>query len=336
MNTIICWGNECRWRNERHFFPSSPKRLMMTISSLKRSHNQPEYSLVDTTHYCIIKRLLWAHSAILLLKKRWEELQYQQCDLCVVSLRFSHTVVGKTGDYDKCHTTNCITGMNELMWFQVEDKPSSSRHPTTSDCIAIESRYANRIQRTAMEKMIEMQRYPPAGLVIDGDLTDYGHNPQLEEFKVRLNRNPPRIVPSPSYTIHAHKFPLAALHKNVWWISIGEYDVRRSIECIWRDCKMKMMMTVPLNRMSGKSRSEWMTLQTGWMKNFPIPIYPGLGNHDYQNNVNDCALNVCARNMLNWWDSVWAVCYMLYSGSFTSQRTKVYRFSSTPLPIRAH
>lgn len=54
-----------------------------------------------------------------------------------------------------------------------------------------------------MEKMIEMQRYPPAGLVIDGDLTDYGHNPQLEEFKVRLNRNPPRIVPSPSHTIHA-------------------------------------------------------------------------------------------------------------------------------------
>ncbi|GMT06951.1 hypothetical protein PENTCL1PPCAC_29125, partial [Pristionchus entomophagus] len=105
---------------------------------------------------------------------------------------------------------------------QVDDKPSSNRQPTTSDCIAIESRYANRIQRTAMEKLIQSQRYAPAGLVIDGDLTDYGHNPQLEEFKA------------------------------------------------------------------------------GWMKNFPIPIYPGLGNHDYQNNVNDCALNVCARNMLNW------------------------------------
>ncbi|GMT35765.1 hypothetical protein PFISCL1PPCAC_27062 [Pristionchus fissidentatus] len=108
---------------------------------------------------------------------------------------------------------------------QESDKPASSnaRHPTTADCIAIESRYANRIQRTAMESLIGSQRYPPAGLVIDGDLTDFGHNPQLEEFK------------------------------------------------------------------------------TGWMKNFPIPIFPGLGNHDYQNNINDCALNICARTMLNWY-----------------------------------
>lgn len=31
-----------------------------------------------------------------------------------------------------------------------------------------------------------------------------------------------------------------------------------------------------------------------------MPIYPGLGNHDYQNNIGDCVANLCADRMLSW------------------------------------
>jgi hypothetical protein len=31
-----------------------------------------------------------------------------------------------------------------------------------------------------------------------------------------------------------------------------------------------------------------------------VPILVGLGNHDYENNVNDCVGNVCAERMLRW------------------------------------
>ena len=30
------------------------------------------------------------------------------------------------------------------------------------------------------------------------------------------------------------------------------------------------------------------------------PVYLGLGNHDYENNVNDCADNSCARRSVYW------------------------------------
>ncbi|KHJ99806.1 hypothetical protein OESDEN_00207 [Oesophagostomum dentatum] len=63
-------------------------------------------------------------------------------------------------------------------------------------------------------------RYPPSALIIDGDLTDFGHIEQHKEF------------------------------------------------------------------------------QNGWMISFPLPILAGLGNHDYENNVNDCAFNFCAHTML--------------------------------------
>ncbi|KIH69367.1 hypothetical protein ANCDUO_00285 [Ancylostoma duodenale] len=65
-------------------------------------------------------------------------------------------------------------------------------------------------------------RYPPSALIIDGDLTDFGHIEQHKEF------------------------------------------------------------------------------QNGWMTSFPVPIFAGLGNHDYENNINDCAFNFCAHTMLTW------------------------------------
>ncbi|ARV57528.1 hypothetical protein BZZ01_01755 [Nostocales cyanobacterium HT-58-2] len=35
-------------------------------------------------------------------------------------------------------------------------------------------------------------------------------------------------------------------------------------------------------------------------KNLSVPIYPGLGNHDYANNVNDCFANNCAIRMVEY------------------------------------
>uniref|UniRef100_A0A1I7WYN1 BTB domain-containing protein n=1 Tax=Heterorhabditis bacteriophora TaxID=37862 RepID=A0A1I7WYN1_HETBA len=97
-------------------------------------------------------------------------------------------------------------------------------------CIKLESRYANRVQRQrdcervkAVTRLISKMRYPPSALIIDGDLTDFGHNDEHKEF------------------------------------------------------------------------------QAGWMKSFPVPILAGLGNHDYENNINDCAFNFCAHTMLTWY-----------------------------------
>uniref|UniRef100_A0A0K0CZH1 Metallophos domain-containing protein n=1 Tax=Angiostrongylus cantonensis TaxID=6313 RepID=A0A0K0CZH1_ANGCA len=89
-------------------------------------------------------------------------------------------------------------------------------------CVKIESRYANRVQRQALDRLISRMRYPPSALIIDGDLTDFGHLEQYKEF------------------------------------------------------------------------------QTGWMRSFGVPILIGLGNHDYENNVNDCAFNFCAHTMMTW------------------------------------
>lgn len=33
--------------------------------------------------------------------------------------------------------------------------------------------------------------------------------------------------------------------------------------------------------------------QSVWRKNFVIPMLLGLGNHDYENNLNDCWMNRC-------------------------------------------
>lgn len=70
--------------------------------------------------------------------------------------------------------------------------------------------------------MIDRMKYPPSALIINGDLTDFGHVDQHKEF------------------------------------------------------------------------------QDGWMTSFAVPIFAGLGNHDYENNINDCAFNFCAHTMLTW------------------------------------
>uniref|UniRef100_A0A0N5AF62 Metallophos domain-containing protein n=1 Tax=Syphacia muris TaxID=451379 RepID=A0A0N5AF62_9BILA len=53
-----------------------------------------------------------------------------------------------------------------------------------------------------------------------------------------------------------------------------------------------------------------------WL-HFPIQLLPGLGNHDYENNIDDCFLNNCANRMLkdnsSYVDS--------YNGSFSYTKT---------------
>eukprot|EP00081_Caenorhabditis_elegans_P002948 NP_001033532.1 Uncharacterized protein CELE_C41G11.1 [Caenorhabditis elegans] len=111
---------------------------------------------------------------------------------------------------------------NELEFLpgvEVNETVRQGKESTTT----LESRFANRVQRQALDALIGSMDYKPAALIINGDLTDFGHLHQLHEFR------------------------------KVW------YD------------------------------------------NFPIPLLLGLGNHDYDNNVNDCVLNFCAHTMLSWY-----------------------------------
>ncbi|CAJ0946924.1 unnamed protein product, partial [Mesorhabditis belari] len=131
----------------------------------------------------------------------------------------------------KCETTNveCKTASRYcrmLNRLDINLRPVYPYNETwrkgRDDCTKIESRFANRVQRIAMEKLIKEFPYEPAALIIDGDLTDFGHMYQFNEF------------------------------------------------------------------------------MSGWMTSFPIPILPGLGNHDCDNNVDDCVFNFCAHTMMNW------------------------------------
>uniref|UniRef100_A0A9J2P2C2 Calcineurin-like phosphoesterase domain-containing protein n=1 Tax=Ascaris lumbricoides TaxID=6252 RepID=A0A9J2P2C2_ASCLU len=89
------------------------------------------------------------------------------------------------------------------------------------ECLAMESLYANQLSRDVMMSLIDSMRSKPTALVINGDLTSYGHLHELDAFQ-----------------------------------------------------------------------REWLHM--------PIRILPGLGNHDYENNVNDCVSNHCANRMLFW------------------------------------
>uniref|UniRef100_A0AC34GR10 Calcineurin-like phosphoesterase domain-containing protein n=1 Tax=Panagrolaimus sp. ES5 TaxID=591445 RepID=A0AC34GR10_9BILA len=90
-----------------------------------------------------------------------------------------------------------------------------------SECIQIESKISNSAQRRSIFDLNRRLINKPKALIINGDLTNYGHAKELTKFK-----------------------------------------------------------------------EEWMSL--------PLYILAGLGNHDYENNVNDCVANQCANNMLYW------------------------------------
>uniref|UniRef100_A0AC35FPV6 Calcineurin-like phosphoesterase domain-containing protein n=1 Tax=Panagrolaimus sp. PS1159 TaxID=55785 RepID=A0AC35FPV6_9BILA len=89
------------------------------------------------------------------------------------------------------------------------------------ECIQIESKVSNSAQRRSIFDLNRRLINKPKALIINGDLTNYGHARELTKFK-----------------------------------------------------------------------EEWMSL--------PLYILAGLGNHDYENNVNDCIANQCANNMLYW------------------------------------
>ncbi|KAI6177707.1 hypothetical protein M3Y97_00937500 [Aphelenchoides bicaudatus] len=88
-------------------------------------------------------------------------------------------------------------------------------------CAILEGNFANEVQRKALFDLYRRMPNKPKALILNGDLTNFGHKYQLDLFK-----------------------------------------------------------------------TEWLTM--------PFPIIAGLGNHDYENNVNDCVANQCANNMLSW------------------------------------
>lgn len=45
------------------------------------------------------------------------------------------------------------------------------------------------------------------------------------------------------------------------------------------------------------------TLWTSTKFDNVIKVYPGLGNHDYANNVGECTLDHCVNRMLRWFRS---------------------------------
>ncbi|KAE9549221.1 hypothetical protein FO519_007561 [Halicephalobus sp. NKZ332] len=89
------------------------------------------------------------------------------------------------------------------------------------ECIKIESLISNTAQRRSIYDLNRRLENKPKALVINGDLTNFGHTRELNKFK-----------------------------------------------------------------------EEWMSL--------PLKLLIGLGNHDYENNIDDCVANQCANNMLFW------------------------------------
>lgn len=93
-------------------------------------------------------------------------------------------------------------------------------------CQRLQGNHTNRLQEASLRGLIAQMASRgtrPKGLIINGDLTNYGHLEELTAYKAS-----------------------------------------------WE------------HRVQG------------------VRLYPGLGNHDYANNVDDCTLNHCAHRMLNW------------------------------------
>lgn len=94
--------------------------------------------------------------------------------------------------------------------------------PNAEICTKLQSEYANRVQHISLVRLNETLGEKLKGIIINGDLTQFGHEDELTRFK------------------------------------------------------------------------------TVWINNPPAKIFPGLGNHDYANNVDECFLNHCAKRMLAW------------------------------------
>lgn len=97
------------------------------------------------------------------------------------------------------------------------------------DCQKKHGEYSNRVQQTSMKALKKLMsttiERTPLGIIINGDLTEYGHDDELARF-------------------------------NQQWSN-------------WTEFK----------------------------------IYPGLGNHDYSNNVDNCVFQRCANRMLKFFQS---------------------------------
>ncbi|KAI6189281.1 hypothetical protein M3Y98_00446100 [Aphelenchoides besseyi] len=94
-------------------------------------------------------------------------------------------------------------------------------------CAIMEGSFSNEVQRKAIFDLYRRMNNKPKGLILNGDLTNFGHKYQLDLFK-----------------------------------------------------------------------TEWLSM--------PFPIFVGLGNHDYQNNVDDCVANQCVNNILSWFTTEYA------------------------------
>lgn len=129
---------------------------------------------------------------------------------------FFYLLMGDTQFWFEC------TSENSQCWAATNHCHSM----TSRQCQVQQGNHSNRLQGISLRALIVQmtaKNIRPKGLIINGDLTDYGHRDELDEYK-------------------AH----------------------------WRP------------QLQG------------------IRVYPGLGNHDYANNVDDCTLNHCANRMLNY------------------------------------
>lgn len=97
------------------------------------------------------------------------------------------------------------------------------------ECQKRHGEYANRVQQSSMKSLKQFMQTQlgtaPTGVIINGDLTEFGHDEELSRYKEQ-------------------------------WSNWAEFKV-----------------------------------------------YPGLGNHDYANNVNDCTFQHCANRMLKFFKS---------------------------------
>lgn len=112
------------------------------------------------------------------------------------------------------------------------------------ECIKIESSVSNTAQRRSIYDLNRRLENKPKALIINGDLTDFGHTRELIKFKVVAN----------------------------------EFRSRTKIN------------------FPEIFQEEWMSL--------PLRLLVGLGNHDYENNIDDCTANRCANNMLFWYSKL--------------------------------
>lgn len=126
----------------------------------------------------------------------------------------------QTGEHNEMSSSSSPLGVPHPF---VNEQQLAGRRYLDRDCLHVESEFANEVQRKCIFRLIrtlQQAGQKPAALVINGDLTNFGHHFQLELFKADWLRT----------------MPIPVL------VGLGNHDYENNVgDCVANNCAQRML-----------------------------------------------------------------------------------------------